>query len=377
MFLLLQHNVGGEAEDSDDDSVPRIGVISDSEGTEDEGEATDGPKQPPPSAENLADQPLGTAAAGAGPQGGKTSTRREGGNDYDYCDDFIDDTEFIDMLEYTDRRKLKYEGFRIYRGRLDRIDELVKGAQPDKPTRKRKGAVDAPGSDAERLKQGQEGGEEPAAKKQKKKGQGGGQGASAPSPGNGAPSGTPLSPRKPLPPYNMPADVAAAIQELRALAAAAPAPPPPDPLDPKTNRKSLPAPVLDYLKSVQHLFDREFAHHKSVFSRPVLAQLFQFLEPFTSKENLRLYVCGKVRIFVLGRKYCNILKLCIIFFSALHSIIIFMYKNPIQLPCFITPLNSFFPLSLFADDTQASDQWGSLHSRSQSITSKTSSPCSH
>ena len=263
----MQHNVGGEDEDSDEDSAPRIGLASDSEETEDEREgregreaAIDGAKQQgeqqqPTIPPTNGDQPTGAAAPG--PQTGtKPSNKREGGNDYDYCDDFIDDTEFIDMLEYTDRRKLKYEGFRIYRGRLDRVDELVKGAQPDKPTRKRKG--EASGSDAERVRKAGEGGGdgttgEPIAKKQKKKADKGALFGASP---GGLAGGTPLSPpRKPIPPYHMPADVAAAIQELRSLAAAAPAPPPPDPSEPKGGRKLLPAPILDYIKTVQHSQD--------------------------------------------------------------------------------------------------------------------------
>jgi hypothetical protein len=178
-------------------------------------------------------------------------------------------------LEHSDRRKLKYDGFFIARGQIDRMDELIPGAVPDKAPRKRK--VDGEGAGGGAAGGG---GEEPASKRRREGG------------GEAGPSGV----RKPVGPYEVPADVAAALAELRALAAAAPAPAPaaPEPgADPRAHRKSLPPPVLEHLKAVEHIFQREVAAHKTAASKRLLDEILSFLDPFTSKENLRLYVCGR------------------------------------------------------------------------------------
>lgn len=85
----------------------------------------------------------------AGAKAGGKRGKREGGNDYDYMDDFIDDEEFIEMFEKADKRKLKYSGFFISQGTIDRTDELMEEAIPDKPEKgSRKRKADANGGDS-------------------------------------------------------------------------------------------------------------------------------------------------------------------------------------------------------------------------------------
>jgi len=302
-----------DVEDSDDESLPRVGIADGSSDTDDENEGSDAggnqEKEKPPAAgapEN--DQPTeeGDTAQPPGQQQqpNKPSAKREFANDYDYCDDFIDDTEFIDMLEHSDRRKLKYSGFFIARGNIDRLDELVPGAVPDKQTRKRKvdsaagaaGAAAAGGSAATGQEGGQKtgevgavgagagGGDEPA-KKKKKKADGSAAGITA----------TGSAPKKEIPPYAMPADVAAAIEELRKVAATVPLPPPPGSEEGKVNRKVLPPIIYTAVKNVEHLFQRDFAVYQGNASKAITDRLIEFLEPFTTRDNLRTYVRGRVR----------------------------------------------------------------------------------
>lgn len=298
-----------DVEDSDDDSLPRVGIADGSSDTEDDNEGSEdggGHREkgkPPGEGAPETDQPTeegDTAQPTGQQQPNKPSTKREFANDYDYCDDFIDDTEFIDMLEHTDRRKLKYSGFFINRGNIDRLDELVPGAVPDKPTRKRKvdsaaaaGGTAPSGLEGGLLGQktgdsgaggnglGTGGGDEPAKKKKKK--------------ADGNAVGTTGSvPKKEIPPYAMPADVAAAIEELRTVAATVPPPPPPGPEEVKVNRKVLPAIIYTAVKNVEHLFQRDFAVYQVNASKIIVDRLFEFLEPFSTKDNLRTYVRGRV-----------------------------------------------------------------------------------
>jgi len=50
--------------------------------------------------------------------------KRRKKDSYDYMDDFIDDSEFIEMVEHTDKRKSKHKGFVIYRGTIQRDTEI-------------------------------------------------------------------------------------------------------------------------------------------------------------------------------------------------------------------------------------------------------------
>ena len=251
------------------------------------------------------------AAATSTAVASKSAVIRSEGGDYDYCDDFIDDSEFIDMIEHADVRKLKYDGFFISRGIIDRVDELIASAVPDKATRKRKGGgggVDANGNaiapggggggaaGAPTTDKGQgggegAGGEEPSKKKQRKKiGDGGGSSAGgSPLPGGASAS---AGPRKQLLPYSMPDDVSQLIEELRELAAAALPLPSEGDAGHKGHRKTLPTSILEHLKAREHIFHRDVAQYKTTATKSILDELMTFLEPFSTKENMRLYVTG-------------------------------------------------------------------------------------
>jgi hypothetical protein len=49
------------------------------------------------------------------------------------------------------------------------------------------------------------------------------------------------------------------------------------------------------VKNVEHLFQRDFAVYQANASKAITDKLFEFLEPFSTRENIRTYVKGKVR----------------------------------------------------------------------------------
>ena len=54
----------------------------------------------------------------------QTKDRKDGGqidDHYDYEDDFIDDSEFVEYYEGGDRRKAKYSGFFINKGVVEKV----------------------------------------------------------------------------------------------------------------------------------------------------------------------------------------------------------------------------------------------------------------
>jgi hypothetical protein len=286
------------------------------------------------------------AAAGAAPRGaatGASDSEGEGvakdaaeggaagkdglaerGNEYDYRDEWIDDSEVIDRLEGGDRRAARHAGFFITRGALERAEaDEAGGARAEAGgggARKRR-AGEGSGDDFERVPKKAAGGaggavkrkasgaegEAPAPKKRSKKvaaaaaaaadgaaparplsiaqrAAAAGAGAGA---GTGASGASPPVPAKPLaPPYHMPADAAAAIVRVLAAAAAAPAPEP-------GARRALPAPVLDALRAEEPLFRREVEAHRPRGLRAVLDALAPALEQWTTRVNLRAHVGGK------------------------------------------------------------------------------------
>jgi hypothetical protein len=124
----VQTNIPGDSEDSDEELGGDDGEASASEAEGDEGDEGE-----------RADKEDG---------GGKVRKSRgqKGGEDYDFEDAFIDDSEFVDLIEHADRRKTKYGGFFIAKGTIDRCEEMLPGAAPAaKAPRKRKaGAEGAP-----------------------------------------------------------------------------------------------------------------------------------------------------------------------------------------------------------------------------------------
>lgn len=106
-------------------------------GSDDEAKDDDGDK-------NANDIAIDGTEIEDGDEGKQAPKRRRKKDSYDYMDDFIDDSEFIEMIEYADTRKSKHKGFVIYRGRIQRDDEdddeherLIEGDQ-EEPTDGRK-----------------------------------------------------------------------------------------------------------------------------------------------------------------------------------------------------------------------------------------------
>ena len=297
----------------------------------------------------------------------KNGKRRRGrGNDYDYYDNFIDDTEYIEVLEHTDRRKSKYAGFFIAKGSIDRSDELLPGAAPLKNGRRRRrradgtregsqqpsgtmtegisgdedgtrgshGLEDVEGADRQkdperkrrrrrRKKDSAEENLQPTAQSPKplasakefsmdafKAAKGAGAAAGAAAAGaaaaaRAAATSQPIDssvgvqvPSKPVqkketPVYTMPADVADAIDRILKEARSAPPPPPTMGEDnAKFFRKQLPPNVLEVLKSSMGIFGREYRQHGPTASGRIIEQMYDVLEPYTTRENLRIYAIG-------------------------------------------------------------------------------------
>jgi hypothetical protein len=99
----LQGNIPNSSSESESDRVP--GGPSASSGSSSDDDQDGGPT-------GEDGGPVGEDGRPAG--GAKSKRRRDGGlevGDYDYMDDFIDDEEFIEIIERTDRRKAKFQGF--------------------------------------------------------------------------------------------------------------------------------------------------------------------------------------------------------------------------------------------------------------------------
>jgi len=131
----FQTHIPGDDDDSEDERMSKedkdeTDVVSEAEAEGDgegEGEeATD------------ADGNRTEGEGGKKPEPGGKAGKRKHANSYDYMDDFIDDSEFIDFIEKTDKRKPKHHGFKIHKGAIDRTEEYLPGAEPPKPGRKKK-----------------------------------------------------------------------------------------------------------------------------------------------------------------------------------------------------------------------------------------------
>ncbi|KAL6774187.1 hypothetical protein ACKKBG_A24095 [Auxenochlorella protothecoides x Auxenochlorella symbiontica] len=108
------------------------GSSSDSDSGEPDGDAM--------SDEDNADGDNGTDGGGA--TGTDLETRRmQKNDDYDHMDEFIDDSEFIELMEDSDRRRTKFQGFFITRGEIERLDSPP--AAPQEKDKKKRKATDA------------------------------------------------------------------------------------------------------------------------------------------------------------------------------------------------------------------------------------------
>ncbi|KAK2076824.1 hypothetical protein QBZ16_005050 [Prototheca wickerhamii] len=78
-----------------------------------------------------------------GTDGEERRKKHRHNDDYDHMDEFIDDSEFIELFEDSDRRQTKFQGFFITRGEIERVEE---DAAPVEKKRRRKAGGDAPPS---------------------------------------------------------------------------------------------------------------------------------------------------------------------------------------------------------------------------------------
>lgn len=263
----------------------------------------------------------------------KSSSTTRKKNEYNYIDDWIDDSEFIEMIEHTDRRKLKYEGFFIAKGDVERLEELVPEAIPDKATSKdpnRTKKKRQRGPEMEEEGQGARGGQEAGQKESKKKKTTGGKKKTQNSVGQAEatqdgvtnshpPSSRPPDATVPAPTttpskqgaadsrsgqtpkeakvkasYIIPPHVNDIIKEMRTVAATLPSLPPSlPPAEGETKvrkTKKLPSEILTLLKAAESAFHKEVDDHGSMATKKIVDELMSFLEPYSTRENMRLYV---------------------------------------------------------------------------------------
>ncbi len=189
--------------------------------------------------------------------------RKKNKNSYDYMDDFIDDSEFIQMVEFTDKRRSKHGGFVIYRGKIERDEaDGDSGYEYDEETGTRK-----------KKRQRRTDGD----KKRKEE-----------------------TPKKKKIPYVMSDDVKVIIEDICAMAEQY-----------RENndgtqggdstskkRKMLPVPIREALVRSQKVFQGEIDKFGASATKGMAEKLFESLGVFTSKQNLSCYVIGR-----LGSKY--------------------------------------------------------------------------
>ena len=242
----------------------------------------------------------GKAAAGSGSKGGtgeegakKKKSARGRGNSYDYQDDWIDDSEFIQMVEFTDNRKGKHRGFVIYRGKIERDEaENEAGYEYDEETgtrqrrranaRASKGSKAANGSKASKAANGSKASKAANAPKTSKASNG----SKAATPG-----AKPNRAKKEAPPYEMPYDVREAIELIESVVAS-------EALragGSSQNRKgSVPKRVREALLRGEPAFKPEIDRLGIPAQRAIVDRLMQSVGSFSSRQNINAYVTGKM-----------------------------------------------------------------------------------
>lgn len=138
-YIIFETHVQG-TDDSDSDVNDKVGGEEDgaegsASGSEEQEEEGDGEKG---GNEEAID---GTGADTNNEEEGVAAPtrRKKWKNSYDYMDDFIDDSEFIQVVEFADNRKAKHKGFVIYRGKIERDEaDADSGYEYDEETGQRK-----------------------------------------------------------------------------------------------------------------------------------------------------------------------------------------------------------------------------------------------
>eukprot|EP00890_Picochlorum_soloecismus_P004895 jgi/Picsp_1/5406/NSC_02766-R1_---NA--- len=197
--------------------------------------------------------------------------KRRKKDSYDYMDDFIDDSEFIEMVEHTDKRKSKHKGFVIYRGTIQR-DTEVGAPEMDKP----------------------EDGPKRGKKKKTKETDQDSKAKNAPKPGQKQAELTPKKRRGKLD-YKIPDGVKFAIDNVRKVAEACEDPGVPvDDDGVPIKRRSLPQTIRMELIQNDQVFKKESDKYGPAAQNVILDALMVFLHPYTARENLRAYIMGRM-----------------------------------------------------------------------------------
>ena len=210
------------------------------------------------------DKDDGGTPSGAEPAPKKKKITR--GNQYDYLDDWIDDSEFIQIQEITDRRKGKERGFVIYRGKIERDEaDNEAGYEYDEETGTKK-----------KRKRG-------SSKASTKKKDAGGK------VDGDTPSGKSAKAKKEAPPYELPDEVREALDRVEAVVKEMP----------ETNassqkRKLLPKAVREELLRCEPVFKPEIDKAGIPAQKAIVDQLMQWVSPFTSRQNINAYVTGRM-----------------------------------------------------------------------------------
>ncbi|WPT16222.1 hypothetical protein PSENEW3_00004229 [Picochlorum sp. SENEW3] len=190
--------------------------------------------------------------------------RKKWKNSYDYMDDFIDDSEFIQVVEFADNRKAKHKGFVIYRGKIERDEaDADSGYEYDEETGQRK-----------RKRQRRTA---PDGEKKKKED---------------------ATPKRKSVPYVMSDEMKAALETLRKMVkehvdATAGAQEEEDGGSAK-KRKIIPVSIREELIRNENVFKQETTKGGFSATNKILDELHGMLNQFAKRENLRLYVSGKV-----------------------------------------------------------------------------------
>ena len=120
-WVLQNQDDDSSDEDNDDVMFPRSETgeaFSGSDEEEDRQDGEDGDKN------DEGEDGTGGDSNDEGNLSDDAPPKRRKKDSYDYMDDFIDDSEFIEMVEGGDKRKSTHQGFVIYQGKIERTGTL-------------------------------------------------------------------------------------------------------------------------------------------------------------------------------------------------------------------------------------------------------------